>query len=173
MSSVLKLRPVDPDDEPFLRSLRAQLDSERLGLQWLEQGSDELVKSILDLQFHAHNQHYAKVKSGWETRDNIIELDDRPIGRFIVTGDKHEIHLCDIVIDRQYRGRGIGINIIQNIKSECQQSNRPLRLHAEKNSPILQFYIKQEFRIIEERDSHYYMEWIPNPERQPIYSFAN
>lgn len=173
MSHILKLRPVDPDDEPFLRLLRQQMDTERLGIQYWGPDQQEMAQKILDLQFRAHSMHYKTVKSGWETKDNIIELDGEPAGRFIVAGGKSELRLCDIAVEKRFRGQGLGQAILDMTKNECMQSNRPLRLHVDKLNSACQFYLKQGFRVVEDKDTHYFMEWLPHPDRRTIYSFAN
>jgi len=173
MNAVLKFRPMDPDDEPFLRQLRMQIDVDRLGLQYWDPEEQEMARKIVDLQFKAHNAHYKEVKSGWETKDNIIELNGVPVGRFIVTGGRDEIHLCDIAIERQYRNIGLGQAVLDMTKKECQESKRPLRLRVDKQNSAYQFYLKQGFRVLEDNDTHYFMEWDPSGnERKTIYSFG-
>ena len=172
MNAVVKLRPMDPDDEPFLRRLREQIDSERLGLQYWSPEEQELAKKIVDMQFKAHDMHYQKVKAGWETKDNIIELDGVPVGRFIVSGGREEIRLCDIAVDRRYRGIGLGQAVIDITKEECRQSGRPLRLHVDINNSAYFFYLNQGFRVLEQREAHYFMEWDPKADQKTIYSFG-
>lgn len=162
MSAVLKFRPATQDDEPFLRSLRAQFDVERLFIQYWDSLDEELTRKVLDLQYRAHEAHYRQVKGHWETKDNIIELDGKPVGRFIVSGDRDEIRLADIVVDSRYRGCGIGQAVLDTTKAECLQSKRPLRLHAEKFSQAVQFYLSQGFRSIQETNTHFLMEWRPS-----------
>lgn len=162
MNSVIKFRPTHEDDEPFLKELRAQFDTERLFVQYWDSQDDALIQNVLDLQFKAHNQHYKEVKNNWETKDNIIELDGNPIGRFIVSGDRDEIRLADIIVDSRYRGMGIGQAVLDMTKSECMQSKRPLRLHVAKSSPAVRFYLDQGFCSIEEMTTHYLMEWRPS-----------
>jgi ribosomal protein S18 acetylase RimI-like enzyme len=172
MNGILKLRPMDPDDEPFLREMRAELDTERLGIQYWGPEQPKLAQQVIDLQFRGHAAHYKKVKDDWETKDNIIELDGKPVGRFIISGDGHEIRLCDIAVKREYRGLGIGKIILDMTKKECVQSKRPLRLHVDKMNSAYFFYINEGFRVIEDKVTHYYMEWDPNPEGKPLYSFG-
>jgi len=161
MSAVLKFRPANSDDEPFLKSLRAQFDSERLYVRYWGPGNEQLKKNLLDLQYNAHNRHYQNVKNKWETKDNIIELDGSPIGRFIVCGDGDEIRLADILIQSQYRGMGIGQAVLDTTKAECAQSKRPLRLHVDIQNPAIQFYLSQGFRAVKQTQTHCLMEWRP------------
>lgn len=161
MNGLLKLRPVDSDDEPFLRDLRAQIDSERLGLQFWSPEAEQLAQTIMAMQFKAHSAHYEKVKSNWDTRDCIIELDGKPVGRFIVTQDPRIVHLADIAVHRDHRGKGIGQAVINSTKAECVQSKRVLRLHVDPLNPAIQFYSQLGFRVIEQNPTHFLMEWVP------------
>ncbi|HWZ94795.1 MAG TPA: GNAT family N-acetyltransferase [Opitutaceae bacterium] len=161
MPALLKLRPADPDDEPFLRDLRAQVDAERLGLQYWPQGQEQLARAILDLQFKAHASHYRQVKSNWDTKDCIIELEGKPAGRFIVTQNSKEVQLADIAVHRDYRGLGLGQAVIEAIQGECLQSKRVLRLHVDPLNTAVQFYQKLGFKIVEAKPTDYLMEWQP------------
>ena len=161
MNALLKLRPVDPDDEPFLRRLRAEVDAERLGLQYWSPEAEDLARRIIDQQFSAHHAHYKKVKSNWDTKDCIIELGGVPVGRFVVTQDAEVVHLADIAVERNHRGQGIGQAVIDATKAECVQSKRILRLHVERTNPAFQFYAGLGFRVIEQQPTHLLMEWAP------------
>jgi len=166
VNAVLKFRPVRQDDEPFLRQLRGQHDADRLFLNQMDTMEDGMKQNLLDLQYRAHDTHYQKVKHDWETKDNIIELDGTPIGRFIVSGNRNEIRLADILIENRYRGCGIGQAVLDATKSECLQSKRPLRLCVDKFSQAVQFYISQGFVFIGENNVQHLMEW--KPESMPV-----
>lgn len=157
----MKLRPVRDDDEPFLRALRSQVDAERLGLQFWSPEDEALASKIVDLQFSAHAAHYRHIKSEWDTKDCIIEVDGLSVGRFIVTQDARVIFLADIVVDRGHRGKGLGQAVIDGIKGECVQSRRILRLHVDRTNPAVQFYLQLGFRVVEQRPLQFVMEWTP------------
>lgn len=161
MSNLLKLRPVRTDDEPFLRELRAQVDAERLGLQYWSPEQQDLARQIVHHQFQAHATHYRRVKSKWDTKDCIIELGGVAVGRFIVTQDGKEVYLADIAVHRDHRGKGLGQAVIEATKGECLQSKRVLRLHVDPLNPALQFYANLGFRVIDQQPTHVLMEWAP------------
>lgn len=161
MNAMLQLRPVDADDEPFLRELRAQVDVERLGLQYWAPEAVELARSIVDLQFKAHTAHYRQVKNNWDTKDCIILFNGHRAGRFIVTQDGQVVHLADIVVHTAFRGMGIGAAVIEAMKAECEQSKRFLRLRVDPDNSALQFYLNLGFRVIEQNPVRYLMEWVP------------
>lgn len=161
MNALLKLRPMRPEDEPFLRELRAQVDSERLGLQYWSPEQQELAQQLKDMQFRAHSAHYRKLKSNWDTRDCVIELGGEAVGRFVLTQNSEEIRLADITVHSAHRGKGIGHAVIDGVKSECVQSKRVLRLHVDYSNPALQFYASIGFRVIEQHPVYCLMEWEP------------
>lgn len=161
MDAMLKLRPVDADDEPFLRELRAQVDVERLGLQYWSPKDIPLARQIVDLQFKAHAAHYRTVKNNWDTKDCVIEFNGHRAGRFIVTQDSKVVHLADIAVHAAFRGMGIGHAVIEATKGECEQSKRYLRLHVDPTNPALQLYVSLGFKLIEEKAGSYLMEWVP------------
>ena len=159
MSSILKMRPADPDDEPFLRKLRAEVDSERLFLHtWSEEDADE-AKKLLDFQFRAHAHHHKT--QDVDQKDVIIEIDGVPAGRFILVQDSYEIRLADIEVARDFRGKGIGAAVINAIKGESTQSKRPIRLMVERMNTALQFYLTLGFVVVEHYDLNLLMEWVP------------
>jgi len=161
MDAFLNLRPVRPEDEPFLRTLRAQVDAERLGLQYWAPESAALAHQVVDLQFQAHAAHYQKVKSNWDTKDCVIEFNGHLVGRMIVTQDAEVVHLADIAVDRNFRGLGIGHAMIEATKAECQQSKRVLRLRVDPMNTALQFYLQQGFVIVGNEPASHVLEWVP------------
>ena len=159
IQKMLTMRPVMPEDEPFLRELRAEHDAERLHLQDWGEEQELARKLILEHQFEGHTKHFQNVN--WDRKDCLVLVDDEPVGRFIVMQNAEEVRLADIVIAGKYRGQGIGHAVIEGTQGECIQSKRPLRLHVEKFSPALQFYQSLGFRLLEDRQTHFFMEWTP------------
>ena len=159
MSPVLTMRPTEPEDEPFLKALRAEHDTERLFLDHLPPEMEETKKLILDSQYAAHAHHYANVD--WDRKDCVIVVDGEPVGRFIVMQNGEEIRLADIVVSKAHRGKGIGLAVIQGIQGESMQSKRPIRLHVDRNNAALSFYQQMGFHLLEERETHHFMEWRP------------
>lgn len=171
MNKLLTMRPVIPEDEPFLRKLRAEHDVERLHLQDNDPDMEHMRKIILDSQFEGHSKHYKDVN--WDRKDCLIEVDGEPVGRFIVMQNSEEVRLADIVIAAAHRGKGIGHAVIEGTQGECVQSKRPLRLHVEKLNPALQFYQQMGFRLLEDRETHFFMEWTPSSLQGKTMYFPN
>jgi len=162
MDAFLKLRPVQPEDEPFLRELRAQIDVERLGLQFWSPEALPLAGKIVDLQFKAHAAYYKHVKSNWDTKDCIIEFNGHVVGRFIVTQDSRVVHLADIAVHHAFRGLGVGQAVIESTKAECESSRRPMHLHVDPANSVIELYVRMGFRVVEEMPGCSLMEWVPS-----------
>ena len=163
----LNARPVRDEDEPFLKALRAEMDSERLLFDSVDLAEEE-KKLILDLQYRGHRKHFDDIN--WEKSECVIEFDGKPAGFFIVMQDKDEIQLADIVVTGDFRGLGIGFAIIQGIQGEAAQSKRPLRLHVAKVNPALRLYERMGFQLLEDRVTHLFLEWLPpNMQGQKLY----
>lgn len=158
---MLTLRPVRPEDEPFLRELRAQVDAERLGMRYWSEDNEDLAQKVVAQQFHAHAAHYRRVKNNRDTKDCVIELNGRTVGRFIVTQNGEEVYLSDLAVHAAFRGQGLGHAVIESTKHECTQSKRLLHLHVDKTNTAFEFYVAHGFRVIGENDVTYLMEWVP------------
>lgn len=170
MNVILKLRPVRPEDDEFLQALRAQVDAERLGLQYWSPEQQELARRVVEQQFKAHRAHYQRVKNKWDTKDCVIELGGMPVGRFIVTQDAREIYLADISVHRDHRGKGLGQAVIEAVKAECTLTKRVLRLHVDVSNPAVQFYVKLGFRVVDQHPLFCLMEWVPQTATgRPVY----
>ena len=174
MSNIITLRPARPEDEPFMRALRGQMDAERLFMNyWQGDDAEELKKKILDLQFRGREAHDRGIKENWETKENVIELNGRPVGRFLVAGDGEQIHMSDLVVSKEFRGMGLGHMVIQNCMQECARSGRVLRLYVDKMNPAMNLYLSMNFYVVEDMPTHCMMEWNPKgPTGGRLYSFA-
>jgi len=161
LTAHLTLRPVRDEDEPFLRELRAHVDIERLHLNHWAADALPLAQKVIASQFNVHSAHYRKVKSRRDTKDCVIELNGRTVGRFIVTQDAEVVYLSDIAVHPNFRGQGIGEAVIESTKHECEQSKRLLHLHVDRDNRALQFYLQLGFRAIAQGELNLLMEWVP------------
>src|SRR5947207_14155770 len=104
----LELRPVSwPEDEPFLQQLYASTRAEELAqVPW----TDEQKAAFCRMQFAAQRQHYQEHYAG--ASFDVIELEGQPIGRLYVARWASEIRIVDIGLLPEYRGRGIGSEVL-------------------------------------------------------------
>ncbi len=156
MIASVTLRPIQPEDMPFLYEVYASTRQEELAMvAW-----DEAQKTaFLQMQFTAQHQYY---------QDNytqavflVILLDDQPVGRLYVARWADEIRLMDVTLLPAYRGAGIGSGLLRALMAEAAQVGKPLRIHVEKHNPALRLYERLGFRSIADRDVYWFLEWSP------------
>lgn len=90
----------------------------------------------------------------------IIVVDGRNAGVVVVEERADEIYLSLIELLPEYQGRGIGSSIIGELKEQAQSQAIPLRLHVlRSNVPAQLLYARLGFRVIEESEYRYRMEF--------------
>ncbi|HOO54741.1 MAG TPA: GNAT family N-acetyltransferase [Methanothrix sp.] len=153
MTEPISLRPVLPEDEPFLFRLYASTREEELeSFGWGEADKD----AFLRLQFKAHQHHYATVSP--EADQRLILLDGRPVGSLIVIRAQKEIRLAEIALLSEDRNGGIGSRLIRDLADEAKEMELPLRLHVAKFNRAIRLYLRLGFVMIDDTGTHYFME---------------
>ena len=96
-----------------------------------------------------------------------ILVDGEPVGRMIILQNGKEIRIADLAIDAAHRRKGIATAAIQGNIGEAIQSKRALRLHVAKfgDEDAARLYTRLGFVPIEDRGSHWFMEWRPGSGR--------
>jgi ribosomal protein S18 acetylase RimI-like enzyme len=92
---------------------------------------------------------------------SIITTDDGNIGYLKVERREDHIWLCGLYLDRDYRSRGIGSDIVSNLLAQCRSLQLPLRLRVLSQNPARHMYERLGFRVVEESGSHVYLEADP------------
>jgi ribosomal protein S18 acetylase RimI-like enzyme len=152
----IRLRPVLPDDDAFLFSVYASTRTEEMKLvDWTAAQKQE----FLQMQFRAQNHAYTENYPGAEFQ--LILLDELPIGRLYVQYMGNEIRVMDISLLPQYRGRGIGSHLLDEILEEGAESNRPVTIHVERFNPALHLYERLGFCQVSDHGVHWFMKWLP------------
>ena len=113
MKQQVTLRPITPDDEPFLCRLYASTREDELAVvPW----SDEEKEAFLTMQFNAQHTFYQEQFKKAEFL--IIQLNDEAVGRLYIDRRKDEIRLVDIALLTRHRRKGIGSMLLKNILAE-------------------------------------------------------
>src|SRR5262249_50721914 len=85
-----------------------------------------------------------------------------PAGRFYVARWPNEIRVIDIALLPQYRNRGIGSLLLEQVLVEAVQSARRVSIHVERNNPALRLYTRLGFRPVADGGVYLLMEWTAN-----------
>jgi ribosomal protein S18 acetylase RimI-like enzyme len=99
-------RPARPDDEAFLRALDAQTRG-ALFAGW----EPDAVAQMLALQYDARRA----ARRG--AREEIVVLEGMPVGALVSTDGGDGLHILDLVLVPEARGRGIGSALLADLLS--------------------------------------------------------
>jgi len=152
----IALCPVSPGDEEFLFSVYASTRMEEMdSADWSTAQKDFFLR----MQFRAQSHAYAENYPGAELQ--LIVLDGLPIGRLYVHRRRDEIRVMDISLLPQYRGQGIGTQLLKGILEDGAESNRPVTIHVEQFNPALHLYERLGFRQVSDLGAYSFMKWLP------------
>jgi ribosomal protein S18 acetylase RimI-like enzyme len=151
---MLTLRPVAPEDGPFLFAVYASTRQEELApLPW----SEEQKGAFLRMQYEAQRRFY------WESFPaadfHIVLRGGRPAGRLYVDRRPDEIRLLDIALLPEHRGAGFGTQLLRELFAEAAAAGKPLRIHVERFNPALRLYTRLGFRQLADEGIYLLMEW--------------
>jgi ribosomal protein S18 acetylase RimI-like enzyme len=151
------LRPVSLDDEAFLFQVYSSTRAEEMGLvPW----NDEQKQAFLEMQFNAQKQSYRQEFPDAEY--HVILHDGVSAGRLIVDRGDERILVIDIALLPEHRSIGIGSALICDLKTEAQETGRPLRLEVENFNRAYRLYERLGFEKIDEAGFYWRMEWRPS-----------
>jgi ribosomal protein S18 acetylase RimI-like enzyme len=147
-------RPESADDEPFLRSLIIGTVAEELmAASWPE----EIRESLLDMQYRARRN---SIRANWPQGESLIVLaDGQSAGWFFMATLKDEIRLVEISILPEYRGRGIGSKLVEDLISQGARAQLPVRLSVDvTNAGAIRLYSRHGFRRVGGDETRHLME---------------
>jgi ribosomal protein S18 acetylase RimI-like enzyme len=156
MKKLTTFRSITSDDQNFLYSLYASTREEELSqTTWTESEKEAFLRQ----QFTAQHQFY--IEQFTRAKFDIVLVENEPVGRLYVDRRDDEIRLIDIALLPEYRNKGIGTSLINDLCDEAANRNKPLRIHVEKFNPALHLYKRLGFTEMKDSGVYYLMEWIP------------
>lgn len=143
------------DQEFFYRTFASTRAAEVALTGW----SAEQQESFLRMQFEAQRRGYLM-----QTPDAqywVIRQDGIAVGRMIVDRTPNDIHLIDIGLLPEFRGRGIGSALMTAIMQEAKQEQKDVRLFVERFNSALHWYERLGFKVISGEEIYLEMLWRP------------
>ena len=151
----IDLRPITPEDQPFLRALYGTTREEELSHTTLSELEKE---QFIQQQFNAQHQSYTLNYPN--ANFDLILQNGQVIGRLYVDRRPTEIRVMDVALLPASRNQGIGTRLMKNLQAEGKASHRPLSLHVERNNPrAYDWYERLGFRTTFATDIHLFMVW--------------
>ena len=117
-------------------------------------------QAFLAMQARAQDKHY---RAHFPDGDYfIIVVKGQDAGRLYLSRTGKEIRIVDIALLPEFRGEGMGQNILQGILAEAHQKKVPVRIHVEKNNPALRLYQRLNFHACADKGVYWLMEYQPD-----------
>jgi len=153
------IRLVEEDNDlPFLARLYASTRLEEMALSGWPQHQ---IDSFLQQQFEAQHQFYMEQFAG-ASFDLVLATDGSPMGRLYLEERDDEFRIIDIALLPEFRGQGIGGNLMKNIITKAFEAEKMVRIHVEQNNPAMKLYLRLGFQKIEEKGVYHLMEIRPS-----------
>jgi len=151
------LRPETGADIPFLLELYASTRAAELApVPW----SAEQKQAFLASQFQAQRTHYRTYFP--DCAFDVIEQRGAPAGRLYLDVRRSQLHIIDIALLPDWRGRGIGTAILEALQAAARAAGKGVGIMVEKFNPALQLYRRLGFTNIADHEVYLEMEWRPD-----------
>ena len=150
------LRPATDADYPFMRDLYASTREEEMKQFPFDAAQKQ---EFLSQQFSAQFEHYRIHYPTCER--NIVECRGEAIGRFWVDEWRDQIRLVDIALISQFRGSGIGTELVRGVLDRGARAGKPVTIHVESFNPAMRLYERLGFQKADTNGVYYLMRWTP------------
>lgn len=153
----VSFRVIHDRDRDFLFVLYATMREWEFALTiWTDADKADFLKQ----QFEAQERSYRSSFPGAVFR--IIVLDGVDVGRLTVDRRDDCLHLIDLALLPDHRGRGIGTDILRSLLNEAHGGKVPVRLNVQAGNPALRLYLRHGFRQVGRAGHHLTLEWRPD-----------
>ena len=156
MTGFISLRPICPEDEPFLRRVYTSTRQEELAVvPWTAEQKEAFLRMQFDAQHRYYQEHYASA-------DFLLVLsNDVPIGRLYLDRWETEFRIIDIALLPEHRGVGIGSRLLKDVLDEADRAGKAVSIHVEKFNPALRLYERLGFLPVADTGVYLRMERPP------------
>ena len=150
----LSFRPISDDDLPFLAELYASTRADEVAQAgWSEEQAGEFLQQQFDAQHAHYMKHYPD--ADWL----VVEFQGEAVGRLYLERWPTQHRLIDIALMPEFKGRGLGVAMIQDLRDEARAAEKSLTLHVEKFNPARDLYMSLGFTVEEDKGVYDLMRW--------------
>lgn len=155
-ASSITLRDATAEDLSFLAYLYQDSRREEVAAWgWPETQQEQFLR----MQFDAQRQSYRT--SFPDAVDQIVFLEDAPVGHMLVGRESEGLRLIDIAVLGEHRNRGIGARLLRDLLRECQTQGWNMYLQVLLGNPAIRLYERLGFRQTGCNFMYVQMEWNP------------
>jgi GNAT superfamily N-acetyltransferase len=91
----------------------------------------------------------------------IIYIENEKAGVLQLEKRKDEIFINQIYLLPSFQSKGVGRDIVNDLKKMARDENTPLKVSVLQVNPAKEFYIKNGFEIEKETQERAYMQYVP------------
>lgn len=154
--ATISLRPETAGDLDFLRDLYLSVRDDDPGFRDLPPAErTQLLEHQFGIQHRQYREHFP---GAWFT---LVLVDEKPGGRLYVTRQADGFRVIDLSLLPEFRGHGIGTQLMKNIQAEATRTQLPIRLQVVVDNPARRFYARLGFRETGQTDVRCQLEWRP------------
>lgn len=149
-------RAAEPADDSFLYDVFATTwESEVSALP-----NQNLARHVLRIQHIAQERRYTSRYPGHQ-RFVLTEAGER-VGRLYVLRSGSSLHVVDLTLLPEFRGRGLGTRVVRDLVLEASGEDVPVTLRVGRtNTEVTHFYARLGFDLVDVDDLDNYFEWRP------------
>lgn len=152
------LRAAEPTEAEFLYRVYASTRQEELAVTgW----TAAAIEAFLREQFRFQDLHYRTHHP--TTAFDLILAGDEPIGRLYVERTEATMHILDIALLPEWRGRGIGSGLLDALLAEARGAGQVVQLFVETGNPARRLYTRLGFVQVDETGPYVELHLAPPP----------
>ncbi|MCK4259347.1 MAG: GNAT family N-acetyltransferase [Halanaerobiales bacterium] len=154
---MINFQNISSDDIDFLYTVYRSTRIDEIGIvHWPEKEKEEFLKSQFTLQHTQYMQNYKNASF------EIILFDNTPVGRIYINWEKDDTRIIDIAFLKEYRNKGIGSKILNDLIEKSVEKKISLSLHVEYYNFAKEWYEKLGFKVVRESGVYFFM--VRNPQ---------
>jgi ribosomal protein S18 acetylase RimI-like enzyme len=119
----------------------------------------EQKENFLTSQYESREIHYSRVFP--KAQNFVICLEDKPIGRLYLDRGDLEIRIVDFALLPEYRGLGIGTNLVRELQREVMETGKVLTGSVDRMNRAVNFWQRLGFQLDESTSMYLPMAWRP------------
>jgi ribosomal protein S18 acetylase RimI-like enzyme len=150
------LRPRRPADEAFLRRLYHSVRREEVAATGF---GPDFARTFLDDQFRLQTAHFDRAYGG-RIRFSLVMCKGSAIGRLYLHETDDALHVVDISLLPEWRGRGIGGALLRDVLEQAAAGGKGASLSVDKrNSRALALYRRLGFVQADDTGADLLLRW--------------
>lgn len=142
---MLHARHVGAVDEAFLFELYVSVRRNEFSMLAID---EQQLHALLAMQYKAQQSFYQQKFP--QATDKIIYLEELPIGRMMTEIQRESIHLIDLSFLPDFRGKGHGTKLLEQLQNQAANQQLPVTLHVLMGNPAKRLYERCGFYITKE-----------------------